>query len=246
MYPRNVHKKSNPDDEDIDACTELTDWKYSKCEDASGKQEASVSQTKSVPKCEVASKNPNKWVFCKKYYTSAKIELEYTMMYGVLNKNLKFATDVMLLVRHFNLLQFNPILYKALGGKEPSPWDKWMDDALNVIWTDIKDGIESKFNSLVETASISYEIFQIITIYLAQENENEPYSHESFLYNCVVLCHWAVCAEHHGVKRASQFTPLILCRIIEFFTRSGDFTPNSWKSIAGVAADIAKARKPTQ
>ncbi|GIY59531.1 hypothetical protein CEXT_487761 [Caerostris extrusa] len=226
MTFRNVPKKSNLDDEDIDACTELTDWKYKKNEDASGKQEASESRTINVPACEVASKNPNKWIFCKKYFAAKKIDTEYKILYGVLNINLKFATDTMLLVRHFNLLEFRPILYGAAGGKDSSPCDIFMDDALNAIWKDVKDGIESKFNT--------------------QEIENEPYSHESFLYNCIVLCHWAVCAEKHGVKRASWFIPLVLCRIIEFYTRSGDFTPNSWKSIAGIAADISHASKAAQ
>ncbi|GIY24800.1 hypothetical protein CDAR_23601 [Caerostris darwini] len=242
MASRDVPKKSNPDDEDIDTCTELADWKYTKNEEASGKQEASVPQTTNVS----ASKNPNKWFFCAKYFTAKKIDKEYKIMYGVLNRNLKFATDAMLVVRHFNLLEFRPILYEGAVGKESSPCDILMDDALNAIWKDIKDEIESEFNSLVETASISYKIFQIVTIYIAREIEEQPYSHESFLYNCVVLCHWAVCAEKHGVKRASWFIPLVLCRIIEFFTRSGDFTANSWKRIAGIAADISRVSKATQ
>ncbi|KAF8787547.1 hypothetical protein HNY73_009130 [Argiope bruennichi] len=166
------------------------------------------------------------------------IENKFTDKYGRhFSEDLVFAVDVVMLIRNLNGLSFQYIIYPTTNSAPESPCNKTIDRALTLIRNRYADILNSQILDAMNGEG-SYKKFQTFLLKMTRDWE-EHFEEREFLFHCAMIGQWAVCAEKMGVKQATYFAPLVICRMIHRLRIWTTISPRFWKNLVN-AAEIVR------
>ncbi|GIY40292.1 hypothetical protein CEXT_202251 [Caerostris extrusa] len=144
---------------------------------------------------------------------------------------LVFAMDVMSTIGQLNGPAFVPVMYPIRAARPQSPCNGTVEAALEMILAYVRPNVERLFVKKTVETNFDYFKFQSLVVKLAAKTESQPFTIAGFLIYCVMISQWAMCVRRIGIDNAPLFVPLVMCRTMSRFKKTGIFQETIWENI---------------
>ncbi|GIX87554.1 hypothetical protein CEXT_178111 [Caerostris extrusa] len=153
---------------------------------------------------------------------------------------LVFAMDVMSTIGQLNRPQFVPVMYPIRAARPQSPCNGTVEAALEMILAYVRPNVERLFVKKTVETNFDYFKFQSLVVKLAAKTESQPFTVAGFLIYCVMISQWAMCVRRIGIDNAPLFVPLVMCRTMSRFKKTGIFQETIWENIVQTSSRMVR------
>ncbi|GIY84425.1 hypothetical protein CDAR_278661 [Caerostris darwini] len=153
---------------------------------------------------------------------------------------LVFAMDVMSTIGQLNRPQFVPVMYPIKAVRPQSPCNGTVEAALEMILAYVRPNVERLLVKKTVETNFDYFKFQSLVVKLAAKTESQPFTVAGFLIYCVMISQWAMCVRRIGIDNAPLFVPLVMCRTMSRFKKTGIFPETIWENIVETSSRMVR------
>ncbi|GIY84443.1 hypothetical protein CDAR_278761 [Caerostris darwini] len=153
---------------------------------------------------------------------------------------LVFAMDVMSTIGQLNGPAFVPVMYPIKAARPQSPCNGTVEAALEMILAYVRPNVERLFVKKTVETNFDYFQFQSLVVKLAAKTESQPFTVAGFLIYCVMISQWAMCVRRIGIDNAPLFVPLVMCRTMSRFKKTGIFQETIWENIVQTSSRMVR------